>query len=121
MQRSKKLKSPMNETQTLYCQGLVRSEICDEARRFFGTTNDMSNDNLSKLEFLRNKYAIVIELTTVDDEKTIDSGRRLVGTQSGVLLEIEKSTTTIDLMCQMFVVSDGHITISDRAIQNVEY
>ena len=106
---------------SVYSQGLVRSEIYDEARRFFGTTNDMCNDKLSKLEFLKNKYAIVIDLRTVDDENTVHSGRKLVGIQSGVLLGIEKSATSVDLMCHVFVVSDGLITISGRTLQKTEY
>ena len=100
---------------------MVRSEVYDEARRFFGTTTDTSNDNLSKLEFLKNKYAIVIDLRTVDDENTVHSGRKLIGTQSGVLLEIEKSATSVDLLCHVFVVADGHIVISGRKLQKIEY
>jgi len=106
---------------SIYSQGLVRSEIYDEARRFFGTTTDLCNDNLSKLEFLKNKYALVIDLRTVDDENTVHSGRKLIGTQSGVLLEIEKSATSVDLLCHVFVVSDGHIVISDGKLQKIEY
>ena len=106
---------------SVYSQGLVRSEVYDEARRFFGTTTDASNDNLSKLEFLKNKYAIVIDLRTVDDENTVHSGRKLIGTQSGVLLEIEKSATSVDLLCHVFVVADGHIVILKQKLQKVEY
>ena len=106
---------------SVYSQGLVRSEVYDEARRFFGTTNDLCNDNLSKLEFLKDKYALVIDLRTVDDENTVHSGRKLIGTQSGVLLEIEKLATTVDLLCHVFVVSDGHIVVSDGKLQKIEY
>ena len=65
---------------SVYSQGLVRSEVYDEAKRFFGTTTDASNDNLTKLDFLKNKYAIVVDLRTVDDENTVHSGRKLIGT-----------------------------------------
>ena len=63
----------------------------------------------------------MIDLRTVDDENTVHSGRKLVGTQSGVLLEIEKSATSVDLTCHVFVVSDGLITISGTALQKIEY
>ena len=46
---------------SVYSLGLVRLEVYDRARRFFGTTTDANNDNLSKLEFLKNRYAIVID------------------------------------------------------------
>ena len=65
-----------------YSQGLVRSEVYDEARRFFGSTTDTNNDNLTKLQFLKSKYAIVIDLRTVNDENVVHSGRKLVGVQS---------------------------------------
>ena len=50
-------------------QRLVRSNVYDEARRFFGTTKDKCNDNLFKLEFLKNKYALVIDMRTVDQQR----------------------------------------------------
>ena len=106
---------------SVYSQGLVRSEIYNEAKRFFGSTTDASNDNLSEKEFLKSKYATVIDLRTVDDENTVHSGRRLIGTQSGVLLEIEKSATSVDLLCHVFDVADGHINISGRKLQKIEY
>ena len=106
---------------SVYSQGLVRSEVYDEARRFFGSTTDASNDNLTKLEFLKNKYAIVIDLRTVNDENVVHSGRKLVGVQSGILLEIEKSATSVDLLCHVFVVADGHIVISGRRFRKIEY
>ena len=106
---------------SMYSQGLVKSDIYDEARRFFRTTKDSNNDNLSKLDFLKDKYALFIDLRTVDQENTVNSGRRLVGTQSGVLLQIEKDAISADLVCHVFVVSDGHITIVGRRVQNIEY
>ena len=106
---------------SVYCQGLVRSEVYNEARRFFGSTSDTNNDNLSKLEFLKNKYAIVVDLRTVDNKNTIHSGRKLVGVQSGILLEIEKSATSVDLLCHVFVIADGHIIISGQRLQKIEY
>ena len=105
---------------SVYSQGLVRSEVYDEAR-FFGTTTDASNDNLTKQEFLKNKYAIVVDLRTIDDENTVHSGRKLIGTQSEVLLEIEKSATSVDLLCHVFVVANGHIVISGRRLQKIDY
>ena len=104
---------------SVYSQGLVKSSIYDEARRFFATTKDNNNDNLSKLEFLKDKYALVIDFRTVDQEDVVNSGRRLVGAQAGVLLEIGKETTTTDLVCRVFVVGDGHITIAGRRVQNI--
>ena len=106
---------------SVYSQGLVRSEVYDEARRFFGSSSCTNNDNLSKLEFLKNKYAIVVDLRTVNDENVVHSGRKLVGLQSGILLEIEKSATSVDLLCHVFIVADGNIVISGQRFQKVVY
>ena len=79
--------------------------------------SDTCNDNLSTQEFYKDKYAIVIDLKTVDDETVVGSGRRLVGTQSGILLEIEKLATTVDLMCHILVISDGLVRFANNWLQ----
>ena len=54
-------------------------------------------------------------------EKVSGSGRRLIGTQAGVLLEIEKEATAADLSCHVFVVADGIINVVENKLQGVEY
>ena len=98
---------------SVYSQGLTRSEIYNEARRFFGKAKDVNNDNLSKLNFLKDKYALVIDLRTVDQEDVVHSGRNIIGVQSGILLEIEKLVTSVDLLCHIFVVADGSVSIKN--------
>ena len=105
----------------IYSKGLVKSEIYNEAQRFFGMINDTCNDNLSTQELYKNKYAIVIDLRTVDDEAIVGSGRRLVGAQSGVLQEIERLETVVDLMCHVFVISDALVYIANNKLQKIEY
>jgi len=100
---------------------LVGSEIYKEARRFLGTTTNFCNDNLEEADFLKNKYAVVIDLRTVNDENTVYSGGKLVGTQSGVILQIQKSATRVDLLCRVFVVADANIVISGSRLQKSEY
>ena len=105
---------------SVYSQGLVKSDVYDKARRFFGTKENLSNDNLTKLEFLKNKYALVIDFRTVDQEDEVNSGRRLVVAQAGVLLEITKKATT-HLLAHIFVVSDGNVVTTGRNLQTIEY
>ena len=106
---------------SVYSQGLKRSQIYEEAKRFFGTQKDKTNDNLTKLNFLKSKYALVIDMRTVDEENVVHSGRLLVGTQSGLLIEIEKLAMSVDLLCHVFVVSDGKVEMSDQRFVRVEY
>ena len=76
---------------------------------------------MSGRKFYTDKFACVIDFRTVDDENVSGSGRRLIGTQAGILLEIEKEVTTTDLSCHVFVVADGIINIVGNKLQGVEY
>ena len=76
---------------------------------------------MSRSKFCTNKFACVIEFQTVDDENISGSGRKLIGTQAGILLKIEKETTATDLSCHVFVVADGIINIVENKLQGVEY
>ena len=98
---------------SVYSQGLTKSEIYNEARRFFEKAKDINNDNLSKLDFLKNKYALVVDFRTVDQENVVHSARKIVGVQSGILLEIEELVTSVDLLCHVFVVADGSVSIKN--------
>ena len=106
---------------SVYSQGLAKSDVYDEARRFFGSRVNQCTDNLTKLQFLKNKYALVIDFRTIDEENIVKSGRRLVGAQAGVLLEITKKATTENLMAHIFVVAHGHVVVQNRNLQAVEY
>ena len=61
--------------------------------------------------------------STVDDENFSGSGRKLIGMQAGILLEIGKETTATNLSCHVFVVADGIInnTLQGNKLQGVEY
>ena len=62
-----------------------------------------------------------MDFGTVNDENVSGSGRRLIGTQVGVLLEIEKEATTTDLSCHVFEVANGIINVVENKLQGVEY
>ena len=71
----------------LYSEGLAKRDMYDEARRFFGSSY------VSRRKFYTDKFACIIDFRTVDDENVSGSGRKLIGNQAGILLEIEKETT----------------------------
>ena len=102
----------------LYSEGLAKRDMYDEARRFFG--NGLKTSFVSRRKFYNDKFACVIDFRTVDDEKVSGSGRRLIGTQAGVLLEIEKEATMADLSCHVFVIADGIINVVENKLQELE-
>ena len=95
-------------------RGLAKRDMYSEAVRFFNDDNCkkyLGSNTISKLDYYTNKFACVIDFRTVDDNTVSGSGRKLVGTQAGVLMEIAKEATTSDLTCHVFVVADGAIDI----------
>ena len=70
---------------SLFSQGLIKSDIYDEARRFIASRNQ--EENLNKIDFLKNKYSLVIDFRTVDQEDVVNSGRKLMGTEAGGFLK----------------------------------
>ena len=99
----------------LYSEGLAKRDMYDEARRFFGSSY------VSGRKFYTDKFACVNDCRTVDDENVSGSGRKLIGTQAGILLEIEKETTATDLSRHVFVVADGIVNIVGNKLQGYEY
>ena len=108
----------------IYSEGLAKRDMYREAVRFFGSSTRekyLGSKCVSRRKFYTNKFACVIDFRTVDDENVSGSGKKLIGTQAGILLEIEKEVTTTDLSCHAFVVADGIINIVENKLQGVEY
>ena len=92
----------------IYSNGLAKRDMYREAVRFFSKTE--CEKYLGRRKYYTDKFACVIDFRTVDDDAVSGSGRKLVGTKAGILMEIEKETTT-DVSCHIFVVADGVINI----------
>ena len=107
----------------IYSEGLAKRDMYREAVRFFGssTCEKYLGSKCVSRKFYTDKFACVIDFRTVDDENVSRSGRKLIGTQAGILLEIEKEVTTTDLSCHVFVVADGIINIVGNKLQGAEY
>ena len=103
----------------LYSEGLSKRDMYEEEKRFFG--NSRTESYLSRRKFYNDKFACVVDFRTIDDDHVSGSGRKLIGTQAGVLLEIEKEATANDLSCHVFVIADGIVNIVKNKLQGVEY
>ena len=107
-------------TNVLYSGGegaLTKVGMYEGARDFF--LDNEQNTITQEQFFCDNKFALVIDLRTVSDKNVIANGREIINTQEGVVLEIEKSATTKDLTCYMFVISDALINIQDKIVTRV--
>ena len=103
----------------VYSQGIPKTRLYEEARRLFGT-DEISHQTLTGF-FKDKKFVLVIDLRTVNDANTYGNGAIIQNTQSGILVEITKKATTANVICYMFVLSDGVIRIANGQLAGVKY
>jgi hypothetical protein len=58
--------------------------------------------------------------TYVNDVSIFGNGAKIQNTQSGILVEITKKATTANVVCHMFVLSDGVIGIENGQLTGVQ-
>jgi hypothetical protein len=104
---------------TVYSQGIPKTRLYEEAIRLFGT-GEISHQMLTNF-FKDKKFALVIDLRTVNDVSTFGNGAKIQNTQSGILVEITKKATTANVVCHMFVLSHGVIGIENGQLTGVQY
>ena len=103
---------------SIYSQGIPKSRFHEEAGRLFGRYHNCEK-TVPIREFYKDQFACVIDLRTYEDSNVFGVGKKLVNTQSGVLLEIKKLATTANVMCKIFVVSDGMLNIRNKNLEKV--
>jgi hypothetical protein len=103
----------------VYSQGIPKTRLYEEARRLFGT-DEISHQTLTGF-FKDKKFALVIDLRTASDANTYGNGAKIQNTQSGILVEITKKATTADVVCYLFVLSDGVIKITNGQLAGIKY
>ena len=104
----------------IYSQGIPKNRFYDEAKRMFLMVRDHESE-MSPQDFYRDKFALVIDLRSIEDTSRHETGKRIVNTQSGVLLEITKLATTADVICRTYVVSDAVARFANNDLSSVEY
>ena len=105
---------------SVYSQGIPKSRLHEEAGRLFGRYHNCEK-SVPIRDFYKNQFACVVDLRTYEDSNVFGVGRKLVNTQSGVLLEIKKLATTANVLCKIFVVSDGMLNIRNKNLERVQY
>jgi hypothetical protein len=80
----------------------------------------MADEFMSIDKFYKDWFALVIDLRSTQDDTT-GGGKKIVNTQSGVLLEIAKKATTADVQCNIFIVSDALLNFVNRDLSSFQY
>ncbi|CAB3980249.1 Hypothetical predicted protein [Paramuricea clavata] len=106
----------------VFSQGLHKNRFFEEAKRFFCPMceKSMADEFMSISKFFSNGFALVIDLRSTQDDTT-GGGKKIVNTQSGVLLEIKKRATTADVQCNIFIVSDALLNFANRDLSSIQY
>ena len=85
---------------SVYSQGITKSRFFEEAKRLFKYNKEK---NMTLRDFFKDKFALVVDLRNVNDNFTHGNGKKLVNTQSGLLLEIKKTVISANVMCKIYV------------------
>lgn len=104
---------------SVYSQGIPKNRFYEEASRLFGVHSD--EEAITMREFYKDQFALVVDLRTLNDNNVTGTGKKLVNTQSGILLEIKKTAISANVMCKMFFISDGLLNISNRDLHSIQY
>ena len=69
-----------------------------------------------------NKFGLWIDLRSMADTTMHGNGQRMVNTQDGVQLEIDrKASGSGTTNCHIFTVSDAQMSIMSQQLESVEY
>ena len=106
----------------VYNEGISGSDMWKELTRYFKqATNGRPNMTLSKY-LTANKFGLWIDLRSMADTTMHGNGQRLVNTQDGVQLEIERTASGSGTTnCHIFSVSDSQMNIMQRQLESVQY
>ena len=106
----------------VYNEGISGSDMWQELTRHFKPPmNGRPNMTLAKY-LTANKFGLWIDLRSMADPTMHGNGQRLVNTQDGVQLEIERTASGSGTTnCFIFTVSDSQMNIMERQLVDVQY
>ena len=106
----------------VYNEGISGSDMWKELTRHF-KPHSGGRPNMTLAKYLTaNKFGLWIDLRSMADTTMHDNGQRLVNTQDGVQLEIERAASGSGITnCYIFTVSDSQMNIMGRQLASVQY
>ena len=106
----------------VYNEGISGKDMWNELTRYFNPhSGGWPNMTLAKY-LTANKFGLWIDLRSMADTTMHGNGKRLVNTQDGVQLEIERTASGSGTTnCHIFTVSDSQMNIIGRQLESVQY
>ena len=115
----------------LYAQNMEYRHQYDEIVKHFAEgrlkeagaiQKDLQLHNVDIASYYTDKYALWLDVRTIDDNRLHGSGRRLENTSEGIRLQITKKAESAGkLSCYLYIFQDAQINISDAQFLNVVY
>ena len=106
----------------VYNEGISGSDMWQELTRHFNPHSG-GRPNMTLTKYLTdNKFGLWIDLRSMADTTMHGNGQRLVNTQDGVQLEIDrKASGSGTTNCYIFTVSDAQMNIMQQQLVDVQY
>ena len=115
----------------LYAQNMEYRRQYDEIVKHFAEgwlkeagaiEKDLQLHNVNIASYYTDKYALWLDLRTIDNNRLHGSGRRLENISEGIRLQITKEAeASCKLSCYLYIFQDAQINISDAQFLNVVY
>ena len=106
----------------VYNEGISGVDMWNELTRYF-KPNSGGWPNMTLTNYLTdNKFGLWIDLRSMADTTLHGNGQRLVNTQDGVQLEIERTASgSGKTNCHVFTISDSQMNIMSGQLESVQY
>ena len=107
----------------VYNEGISGSDMWKELTRHFNPSPKSGRPNMTLAKYLAgNRFGLWIDLRSMADTTMHGNGQRLVNTQDGVQLEIERTASGSGILnCYIFTVSDSQMNIMGQQLESVQY
>ncbi len=91
----------------VYSNGISADDLYREAKRVF----HVDNSDMTEAKFYDGRFALVIDLRSMEDNDVVSAGQNVSDTKSGVQLIITRKPTQKDVKGEIFATSDAAATI----------
>ena len=106
---------------SIYSQEIPKNRFFEEAFRIFHCGYESCESVMTLEKFYKDSFALCIDLRTINDDFVYGDGKKIVNTQSGILLEIKKTAITANVKCHIFVLSDGLLNIVNKDLDSIQF
>ena len=106
----------------IYSEGIESRNMWEEASRYFVQEKNKTGHMTMKKFYTEDKFGLIIDLRSMASHKNHGSGTRLVNSNEGVQLDIEREASgSKKIYCYVYTISDAQFNVMGRQLQSVQY